>query len=237
MDGPPGSGAPAPLAPEPALVEGAVLSGVAGSVDGIGYLLFHVFTAHVTGNTVRGGTGLGTGDVRGAARALLAVGLFAAGVAAGAVIRDACARRGWRPRQVVLVVSAALLAGFALLGRGVAPDGLAQAMGWRALGAIAAAAVGIGCENAVMPRVGGRRVRTFITGTIVELVEALVAATGSDGAGRRAELARARALGAVWVAYLAGATLSGMIGVRYGSAAALAPASALALLAAREAAR
>jgi len=85
--------------------------------------------------------------------------------------------------------------------------------------------------------VGGRQVRTFITGTVVELVEALVAAAADRGTGRRAGLVRAGALGAVWVAYLAGATLSGWAGLRLGSAAALLPAAALAALAARAAVR
>jgi uncharacterized membrane protein YoaK (UPF0700 family) len=226
-----------PPAPEPALGEGALLSAIAGAVDGIGYLLLHVFTAHVTGNTVRGGTALGTGAIPTAVQGLLAVALFALGVAVGAVIRDGCERRGWRPRPAVLALSAALLGGFAWLGRGLAAPAAGHAAGRYALAALAAAAIGIGCSNAVMPRVGGRQVRTFITGTVVELVEALVAAAADRGTGRRAGLVRAGALAAVWVAYLAGATLSGWAGLRLGSAAALLPAAALAALAARAALR
>jgi uncharacterized membrane protein YoaK (UPF0700 family) len=234
MDGP--TSAPPPSDAEPARGEGLVLSAVSGAVDGVGYLLLHVFTAHVTGNTVHGGIALGRGELAEAGRALLAIALFAGGVAAGALLRDALDSRGRRARPAVLALSAALLGAFALAGRGLGPAS-AQRAGLRAVAALAAAAVGIGCHNAVAPRVGGRRVRTFVTGTIVELVEALAAARRTSAAPRRAELHRAVALLAVWLAYLAGATACAAAALRAGSAAALLPAGALVLVAVRDARR
>jgi uncharacterized membrane protein YoaK (UPF0700 family) len=206
---------------------------VAGAVDGIGYLLLHVFTAHVTGNTVHAGTRLGAGDLRDGGWALLSIALFAAGVGLGAIVRDGCERRAWRPQRVVLALSAALLAAFALLGRGLVPGATPDLGGGRTLAALAAATLGIGSQNAVGPRVGGRPVRTYITGTMIELVEALVAARRANPPARRAELSRAAALLAVWGAYLAGAVQSSVACARLGSAAAILPAGALALVALR----
>ncbi|GEJ56954.1 DUF1275 family protein [Anaeromyxobacter diazotrophicus] len=207
---------------EPTRREGLLLSGVAGAVDGLGYLLLGVFTAHITGNTVHLGAALGRAQLAAAAHPAFAIAAFVAGVAAGAVARDACERRGLPARPVVFALCGALLA--ALLG---AWTGLGGAEGARFYALAAPAALAMGCQNAVMPKVGGRRVRTYITGTMTELAEALVAAARRRGGERAAALARASELLGVWLAYLAGAVASGAAAARWGAAGVLLPLAGL----------
>ncbi len=87
----------------------------------------------------------------------------------------------------------------------------------------APAARAVGCQNAVMPRVGGRRVRTYITGTMTEFAEALVSAAATGAEERAQSLRRAAALFGVWLAYLVGAFVSGAAGTRWGFGAAVFP--------------
>lgn len=207
-----------------------LLSGVAGAVDGVGYVLLRVFTAHVTGNTVHVGTDLGRVDLGAAWRPALAIASFVAGVVAGAAVRDACVRHAVPARAAVLGVAGLLLAAF--LGVGVATErAWAEAPRFAALAAIAALAMG--CQNAVTPRVGGRRVRTYVTGTMTELGEALLVAARSGGE-RAASLRRAAELFAVWLAYLAGGIASGAAGSRWGVDATLLPIAGIAIAVAIE---
>jgi uncharacterized membrane protein YoaK (UPF0700 family) len=207
--------------------EALLLSGVAGAVDGVGYVLLHVFTAHITGNTVHVGTGLGRLELGAAWRPAVAIASFVAGVAAGALVRDACGRHAVPARPAVLGLTGLLLSVF--LGVGLATErAWSAAPRFTLLAALAALAMG--CQNAVMPRVGGRRVRTYITGTMTELGEVLVAA-GQAGAGaeRAASLRRAGELFAVWLAYLAGGIASGVAGTWWGVGAVLLPIAGLAI--------
>ncbi len=203
----------------PAKGEGLLLSGVAGAVDGIGYVLLHVFTAHVTGNTVHVGTAAGRVDLGSAWRPALAIAAFVAGVAMGALARDACTAREGAARPVVLAIAGAFLAAFLVVGLA---DRGAPSEGPRFAVLAALAALAMGCQNAVMPKVAGRRVRTYITGTMTEFAEALVAAA-KDGSERGASLRRAAELFAVWFTYLAGAVVSGAAGTRWGFRAAAFP--------------
>lgn len=205
---------------EPTRREGLLLSGVAGAVDGLGYLLLRVFTAHITGNTVHLGAALGRLDLGAAARPAFAIAAFVAGVAAGAVTRDACDRRGVPARPAVFTLCGALLVAFLAAGASLAAE---AAEGARFYALAAPAALAMGCQNAVMPKVGGRRVRTYITGTMTEFAEALVAGARQRAGARAASLGRAADLFAVWWTYLAGAALTGAAGARWGAAAALLP--------------
>ena len=204
--------------------EGLLLSCVAGAVDGIGYVLLHVFTAHITGNTVHVGTGVGRADLGSAWRPALAIAAFVVGVGVGALVRDGCARAGWPARPVVMGLAGGLLLVFVAAGLG--QGGASPGAGRLAILA-SSAALAMGCQNAVMPRVGGRRVRTYITGTMTELAEALVAAATGPAGGRAESLRRARDLLAVWITYLVGGVVSGAAGTRWGVAAALFPIAGL----------
>jgi uncharacterized membrane protein YoaK (UPF0700 family) len=217
-----------PAPDEPAISEGLLLSLVAGSVDGLGYLLLHVFTAHITGNTVQVAIRLAGAKLEAAAGAGFAVALFVAGVAVGALVRDAAERRGWPSRAVVFAVGALLLAAFAALGSG--ERGEAPPAGWRFFALTALATLAVGCQNAVGPKVGGRRVRTYITGTMTEFGEAIVeAGTARDRSERATAVARSRRLLGVWVAYLGGGLVSAAAAERWGARSALVPLAGLAI--------
>ncbi len=88
--------------------EGLLLSCVAGAVDGVGYVLLHVFTAHITGNTVHVGTGVGRLDLGSAWRPAFAIAAFVAGVGVGALVRDASSRAGLPTRPIVIALCGAL---------------------------------------------------------------------------------------------------------------------------------
>ena len=210
--------------------EGLVLSCVAGAVDGIGYVLLHVFTAHITGNTVHLGADVGRLELGAAARPAFAIAAFVVGVAVGAFAREASTQRGIPERIAVFALCGSLLALFLALGHAMSPAPTSA----RFYALAAPAALAMGCQNAVMPKVGGRRVRTYITGTMTEFGEAVVAAARSSR-GARAEAAdRAAELCAVWLAYLAGGIVSGTAGARWGVSAALFPIAGLAIAIALE---
>lgn len=207
-----------------------MLSCAAGAVDGIGYVLLHVFTAHITGNTVHLGADVGRLELGAAVRPAFAIAAFVFGVGLGAFAREASAQHGVPERVAVFALCGSLLALFFTLGQAMAP----AATPARFYALAAPAALAMGCQNAVMPRVGGRRVRTYITGTMTEFAEAVVAAARSSGSARADAAERAADLCAVWLAYLAGGIVSGAAGVRWGVAAALFPMAGLAIAIAME---
>ena len=93
-----------------------LLTGAAGIADAISYLgLGHVFTAMMTGNTVLLGLALAQGEAYAAARSMLALFGFVAGVALGALIAGTESDDGpWPPGVTrALGLEAALLAAFA----------------------------------------------------------------------------------------------------------------------------
>jgi len=160
------------------------LAAVAGFVDVVGYLkLHHLFTAHMTGNTSKLGVALGHGDLGRALPYALAPFLFAAGIAAGTALADAGGQ--W----VALALQALLVAAF------MATYGAVSFYGLEAM-----ATVALGLQTASLTAIEGSTVRTsYISGVLTNLTQALV---------RRRADRRALLLGAVLVAYLAGATLA-----------------------------
>ena len=69
------------------------LAWVAGYVDAVGYiLLFGLFTAHMSGNTVRLGVDLGRGDASEALARAVPIGVFVIGVALGTLLVELAAR-------------------------------------------------------------------------------------------------------------------------------------------------
>ncbi len=154
-------------------------------MDGLGYVLLHqLFTAHITGNTVKTGTDLAQVEVSRALVDGFPIAVFVLGAFAGALLRDLLARRMVRPRIPVLALEA-----------GRAP-----------------------------PLLAGLPVRTFMTGTMVDLGDTLAASAMAAGTLRRERLHRAGLLFTVWFAYLAGAAAVGAAALRVGTWAALAPA-------------
>lgn len=192
----------------------AGLSGVAGYVDAIGFLkLGGFFVSFMSGNSTRLGVGAATGHWETVRTVVILVGLFVAGVVAGALV----ARRvGEGRRSAVLALEAALLA----LGAGLITAGFDAA-------GVGAMVLAMGAENAVFQRDGDVGVGlTYMTGALVKAGQRIAAAlTGGD---RWA-----------WGPYLllwAGLTLGGALGaaayLRFGVAALWAAAGVVATLAA-----
>lgn len=168
------------------------LAAVAGFVDVVGYLtMHHLFTAHMTGNASKLGVVLGRGDVGAAAPLALAPLLFLAGVGAGTLLLDAASRR------VVLLLQAALIAAFMLYA------GLASADLY-ALEALATLALGL--QAAALTEIGGRTVRTtYVSGMLTRFAQEAVRRLRGRG-DREVQL---RLVGAIWLAYVSGATFGG----------------------------
>ncbi|WP_419317217.1 YoaK family protein [Caulobacter sp. ErkDOM-E] len=147
----------------------AVLSGVAGYVDAIGFLkLGGFFVSFMSGNSTRLGVGLATGHVGAALTALTLIALFVAGVVLGALVAR---RAGEDRRAMVMALEAVLLACAAgLIMAGLDGPG------------VAAMVLAMGAENAVFQRNGDVGVGlTYMTGALVKAGQRIAAAlTGGD---------------------------------------------------------
>jgi len=201
------------------------LSAVGGGVDGLGFVLLGgLFTAHITGNTVKTGIDIAQLNLSRAFVDAFPIAMLIVGAFAGAVLRDLMARRVPRPRVPVLAVSALLLVAFvgagAVLQAGRAPP--SGSLSFYLLAALATASMGV--QNAAKPLFAGRPVRTFMTGTLTDCAEALAASTTARGPARRAGLRQAGLLFAVWFAYLAGGAVVGAAALHFGTIAAVVPA-------------
>jgi uncharacterized membrane protein YoaK (UPF0700 family) len=147
----------------------AVLSGVAGYVDAIGFLkLGGFFVSFMSGNSTRLGVGLATGHITAALTALTLIGLFVAGVVLGALVAR---RAGEDRRAMVMALEAFLLAcAAALIMAGQDGPG------------VAAMVLAMGAENAVFQRNGDVGVGlTYMTGALVKAGQRIATAlTGGD---------------------------------------------------------
>lgn len=212
----------------------ALLAWVAGAVDAVGFLtLVHLFTAHMSGNTVGFGAFLGNGHWHEAWRRFLPIPMFLIGVLCGEAIATAFARRGYRPFFApVLALEAALLLGFLLWDMDALRNGTIQVQSNGAyILVVALPSLAMGLQNATLRRVGGLTVRTtFITGLLTSFCEETVAwlfwlfGHVRAGRGRRAwRVARRQVtwvrmvlLAGLWIAYALGAIGGGFGVARWG---------------------
>jgi uncharacterized membrane protein YoaK (UPF0700 family) len=135
----------------------AVLSGLAGYVDAIGFLkLGGFFVSFMSGNSTRLAVGLSQGAFGAAGLAGVLIALFVSGVVAGSVGGRLA---GCQRRPAVLGLVAGLLALAAILA----------AVG-RMSCAIAAMVLAMGAENAVFENDGDVQIGlTYMTGTLVKV--------------------------------------------------------------------
>lgn len=213
---PPGSPSSSEAAPRGAAV---LLSAVAGWADTAGFLaLFGLFTAHTTGNLVTAGAGLASvrGDA-GAGAKLVMIPVFMASVAlTGAVAR--ARRRAGRPvLGTLLLLEAAGLAAFLVLGVALRSEFRAPAA-WAVVLTGAAGVVGLGVQNALMREaLGGLAPTTVMTGNLTGVtLDAVAWATerGDARAAARTRLLRGvRALGGFVVGAALGAALTRAVGL------------------------
>ncbi len=154
-----------------------LLSWTGGAVDAIGYLLlYRLFTAQMSGNTVALAVALGRGDRRIIVERGSAIAAFVAGVLLGACLLEIAKRRfrrsGFAP---IIVLEIALLGAFWAVGAGSGFAPVADSRAYFILLALAAPAMGL--QNATLQKVGGTPVHTtFVTGVLQRASESFVAA-------------------------------------------------------------
>jgi uncharacterized membrane protein YoaK (UPF0700 family) len=170
---------------------GAALSGIAGYVDAIGFLMSGgFFVSFMSGNTTRMGIGL-AGAIYQAALAGGLIFAFVAGAVFGALVGHAA---GARRRVVSLGLVTALLAtGAALAALGAGTP------------AVLVVALAMGAVNTVLADDGEVKVGlTYMTGNLVKLGLAIAAALRGERATRWLQHL------ALWLGLLAGAALGAL---------------------------
>lgn len=147
------------------LLLACALSGLAGYVDGIGFLhLGGLFVSFMSGNSTRLGVTVADMDVAKAIEALQLLALFVVGAGAGSLIGRG---RGKHRQWVLLLVEAALLGAGALAYIGDVP-----------YFTVAALVLAMGLENAVSQTDTGAAGigLTYMTGTLVKVGQGLAMA-------------------------------------------------------------
>jgi uncharacterized membrane protein YoaK (UPF0700 family) len=203
-----------------------VLAAVAGSADAVGYItLFHLFTAHMTGNTVGMVANAGAGPWHEALRRAFPIPVFVAGVVAGGMLTRFAAAHMRARFYVPLAIEAVALALFGAVGPHVplGPDAAHATVGYFALATLPALAMGV--QAATLRRIGDHSVRTtFVTGMLTLLGEQLVAwRMESKRARRSSAAARARFAAIIWVAYAIGGLAAAVAAAKVGFAAVVIP--------------
>ena len=192
-----------------------VLAGVAGSVDAIGYVtLFHLFVAHMTGNTVSAARGAAMGHAHTLAQHGFPIVMFVLGAILGAVFA-----RALHSRVLALVVELIALGLFVLLGS----HPRFGELHWLT---VAMPALAMGIQAVTIRRSGDATVQTtFVTGQLVSFADALVTWLTSK---RKSAAARARLVFAIWCSYVLGAYAGFTAHAHIGNLAAILPLGALA---------
>lgn len=170
---------------------GAALSGIAGYVDAVGFLMSGgFFVSFMSGNTTRLAIGLAGARLQAAIAAAL-IAAFVAGAVIGALVGHA---GGARRRAVTLGLVTALLTLGAVLAALQTP-----------IASVLCVALAMGAVNTVLADNGEIKVGlTYMTGNLVKLGLALAAALrGERGAGWPQHLA-------LWAGLLAGAAMGAL---------------------------
>jgi uncharacterized membrane protein YoaK (UPF0700 family) len=201
------SGGVATVDPVRGLVLAALLAGLAGMVDAIGFLrLGHLFVSYMSGNSTQFALAIGRGRLGEASSIMILIVLFVLGAAGGQLIAHFTGRRhltGVLAAVMVLLTLAAAM--------GTAPEPMVLAMG---------------ALNAAMHRAGNVAVSlTFVTGTLVRFGQGL-----GDFLTGRATGWRWAAQAIPWVGLTVGGTIAGAAYLRMGSAVAWVPVGAAGML-------
>lgn len=200
------------------------LAAIAGAVDGIGYLLlYHVFTSHMSGNTVAMMIYVANGNSREAWRHVEPIVIFFAGIVAGITITDMLVNlRVARIFAILTGLEFVLLVVFFALAH--------PPRQWMVVWPASA----MGVQNAMLRRIGHHRVRTtFVTGMLVNtalgLVETVQALTARTNDARK-KFADFLLYGGIWLCFACGGIVAAFVALRYGTIALLLPLSGLAAL-------
>jgi uncharacterized membrane protein YoaK (UPF0700 family) len=152
-----------------------VLALTAGCVDAVGYLvLWQVFTAHMSGNSVSAVVHAGEDKQAAAFHRAFPIPFFVLGVALGAAMSETLARSAWRRIFAVAAgVEATVSLVFMLGGGAILQNGrIAEEPAWRFYLLVALPALAMGVQNASLRRVGNLTVRTtYISGMLTNFAE------------------------------------------------------------------
>ncbi len=214
------------------------LTATAGYVDGVGYLLlFHVFTANMSGNTIATGLYLVQGKWHLFFHRFWPIPMFMLGLTAAAVLLEVGRRRKLR-RLLSLslateAVLLALLLGLGLhLGSSISPQSKPPTL--IAVIMVFFAATAMGIQNASLRHVGALSIHTtHVTGTLTTLAQKFVGfgfwfydsvRDGSQGeAGsavrrmwRQQRFWQVMILSGIWLFYLAGGAAGAAASIAWG---------------------
>jgi uncharacterized membrane protein YoaK (UPF0700 family) len=198
-----------------------VLSFAAGFVDIVGALsVYDLFTAHVTGTTVRFGQRLIERDWHAALAAFSIVcAFFMASLLGRILIEIGCRQEFKRISSMIFAIELALLAGVAGIGSHRLPGANLRSISLTC-GLLAMLAAAMGLQTASLTRIGALTVHTtFVTGMMNKLAQVvsrwvfgivdLIFQEESGKVELRREISRdarqARFLLSIWTSYLAGA--------------------------------
>ena len=201
-----------------------LLAFTAGWVDAVGFIvLWKLFIAHMSGNSIAMTVYLGEGDWQHAFHRGFAIPCFLIGIGLGMVLNEVLLRRGVRSIFAFsLLLEAVLLTLFALLtGLVNEPVTLPTTANWRFYGMAALPLLAMGLQNATLRRVAGTNVRTtYISGVLTNCVEECVkylfwrrdqsirqSAENKDLAGPRPSIAGILFLAGIWLGYATGGLL------------------------------
>jgi uncharacterized membrane protein YoaK (UPF0700 family) len=211
-----------------------LLAWIGGSVDAVGYLMmYHLFVAHMSGNSAALGVGVGTGNADEMTRRGAAVALFLVGIALGAIVNEWLERRRVERRFAVeMGLEFALVGAFAIWGGAVASGGaIPRDPAWRFFLIAALPLLAMGLQNAILYRVGNASIHTtFVTGILMSLTESLVKCgfaamerKGKDGfparlraVWRSLDARNTRLYASIYIAYISGAVTAAWLQTEVG---------------------
>lgn len=214
-----------------------VLATVAGIVDVAGYIaLGGIFTAHVSGDTVKAADAVAHGAWPSALQHFAPLIFIVVGyLIGGTLVKLARTRRLPYWFSIGAVVEAIFLALFAIEHSRLAGSSLDYVpTGWSLYGLMACLACAMGIQNSLLRGVDDARVRTtFVTGMIVnfahELLDWIFARFAPARSGERGE--KAALFGSIWLCFAIGGAVGGFLQVIHGSVVFLIPAVAMTALA------
>ncbi len=224
-----------------------LLAWTAGGVDAIGYVvLSHLFTAHMSGNTVGFGVATGQGHWDTMLERGMTIVFFAIGIAAGMAIGEMNLKRGQRhPTVAVFGSEVVLLGAFLLFGARVIVDGaIPTTPAWQFYALVALPTLAMGLQSATLRKVGQVRIHTtYVTGVLTSLMEVAVEflfwlrrsrTADSAEAKQQSPVGQLRLYGSVMLAYLIGAVLGTVALTQWGLGSVLLPIAGLGVAIARD---
>lgn len=205
-----------------------LLSWVGGSVDAICFLaLYHMFVAHMSGNSASLGAYLGQGQWKFSLLHFFPIPLFIFGIVVGRIIDEYSTRRGFRySLSLILGLEVTLLSLFMTLGNKMSKEGVLNpdsALGFYLLASLPVMSMGL--QNSTIRSIGNFSLHTtYITGVLNSFAEEGVKylywvydTTRGNPMKRLTEIIRISPRNdsfmktllsfSVWVAYISGAVL------------------------------